>query len=222
MIVVYILLGLLLMYNIIILIKSLLRKEMDMFWFNFWTPILGLIFRFYYPFKVQNKEVLKGIDGPIIFCGNHIHIMDQCLAILCYKKPIHYMAKIEYFNDPKTRWFFRMMGCIPVNREIHDDNAKIKAMSILDRRLALGIFPEGTRNKTKELLLPFKFGAVSLASKAQATIVPFAITGTYKFRTKDLKITFGIPFEVDNMDLETANTKLYNSILDIVIREKGE
>ena len=132
------------------------------------------------------------------------------------------MAKIEYFNSKKTRWFFKMMGCIPVNREIHDDNAKMKAMSVLDRGLALGIFPEGTRNKTKELLLPFKFGAVSMASKSNATIIPFAITGTYKFRTKDLKITFGTPFKVGNMDLESANTKLYNTILDIVIKEKGE
>ena len=222
MIALYVILGLLLIYNIIILIKSLMNKEMDMFWFNFWTPILGLIFRFYYPFKVENKKVIKNIDGPILFCGNHIHIMDQCLAILCYKKPIHYMAKIEYFNSKKTRWFFKMMGCIPVNREIHDDNAKMKAMSVLDRGLALGIFPEGTRNKTKELLLPFKFGAVSMASKSKATIIPFAITGTYKFRTKDLKITFGTPFKVGDMDLESANTKLYNTILDIVIKEKGE
>lgn len=30
---------------------------------------------------------------------------------------------------------------------------------------AINIFPEGKRNKTNEILLPFKFGAVSLAQK---------------------------------------------------------
>ena len=130
------------------------------------------------------------------------------------------MAKIEYFNSKKTRWFFKMMGCIPVNRQIHDENAKRLAMNVLERKLFLGLFPEGTRNKTTELLLPFKFGAVSMAKKANATIVPIAVTGNYKFRTKNLKITFGEPFKVDEMELEEANIKLYNSILDMVIKEK--
>ena len=93
---------------------------------------------------------------------------------------------------------------------------------MLNKGLALGIFPEGTRNKTKELLQPFKFGAVSMAKKTGATIVPYAITGTYKFRTKDLKITFGEPFKIpEDMDLEEANEKLYNIILDIIKKDKG-
>ena len=114
-----------------------------------------------------------------------------------------------------------MMGCIPVNRQIHDEDAKKAALDVLNKGLALGIFPEGTRNKTKELLQPFKFGAVSMAKKTDATIVPFAITGTYKFRTKDLKITFGTPFKVGDMELEDANNKLYNEILDIIKKEKN-
>jgi 1-acyl-sn-glycerol-3-phosphate acyltransferase len=220
MIVLYIILGILVLYNILILIKSLRYKELDMFWFNFFKPILGLVFKFYYPFKKENTEVLKNLEGPVLFCGNHIHIMDQCLAILCVKRPIHYMAKIEYFQDKKVSWFFKMMGCIPVNRQIHDENAKAMAMKVLERKLFLGLFPEGTRNKTEEILLPFKFGAVSMAKKSNATIVPIAVTGKYKFRTKNLKITFGEPFKVGEMELEEANIKLYNSILDMVIKEK--
>ena len=131
------------------------------------------------------------------------------------------MAKIEYFESAKTKWFFKMMGCIPVNRRIHDDNAKEKALEVLNKGLALGIFPEGTRNKTKELLQPFKFGAVSMAKKTNATIVPYAITGTYKFRTKNLKVTFGEPFKVGDMSLEEANEKLYNIVLDIIKKEKN-
>lgn len=221
--IIIIILGIVILYNIYIFIKSLKYKEIDMFWFNFFKPILGLIFIIYYPFKRKNVEVLKNIEGPVIFCGNHIHIMDQCLAILCVKRPIHYMAKIEYFQDKKVSWFFKMMGCIPVNRQIHDDNAKSLAMNVLKRNLFLGIFPEGTRNKTDNVLLPFKFGAVSMAQKSNATIVPFAVTGKYKFRTKNLKINFGTPFKVGNMELEEANTKLYNEIFDLIMKEnKGD
>ena len=218
----YIILILLCLYILFIAFKSFRKNEFGMFWFNFWKYPLGLIFRFYYPFKTDKKYEIPD-EGPVLFCGNHIHIMDQCLAILNTSRPVHYMAKIEYFQDRKVSWFFKMMGCIPVNRQIHDENAKEKAIEVLEEGLALGIFPEGTRNKTKELLQPFKFGAVSMAKKTNATIVPYAITGEYKFRTKNLKITFGEPFKIsEDMDLEEANEKLYNIILDIIKKEKNK
>lgn len=217
---VYIILILLVIYFIFLAFKSFGKNEFNMFWFNFVKYTTKWIFKFYYPFKVENKNVVPN-EGPILLCGNHIHLMDQCLPILCIKRPVHYMAKMEYFTNPKTRWFFKAAGCIPVNRQIHDEDAKSAAIDVLNKGLALGIFPEGTRNRTKELLQPFKFGAVSMAKKTNATIVPYAITGTYKFRTKDLKITFGEPFKVGDMDLEEANNKLYNEILSIIKKEKG-
>ena len=116
------------------------------------------------------------------------------------------MAKKEYF-DGKMAWFFKMVGCIPVDRSKKDDNATSKALEVLNQGFALGLFPEGTRNKTKEFLLPFKFGAVSMAKKTNATIVPFGITGDYKFRSKNLTIRFGKPYKVTK-DLEQENKKL--------------
>jgi len=220
MIVVYILLILLVVYLIFIAFKSFGKNEFNMFGFNFVKYLIGWFFKFWYPYKSENKKVVPK-EGPILLCGNHIHLMDQCLPILCIGRPVHYMAKMEYFTNWKTRWFFKLAGCIPVNRQIHDEDAKSAAIDVLNKGLALGIFPEGTRNKTKELLQPFKFGAVSMAKKTDATIVPYAITGTYKFRTKDLKITFGTPFKVGDMSLEEANEKLYNEILSMIKKEKG-
>ena len=196
------------------------ENSKKMFMYNLCKCILRPLFKLWYPYKVINKEVTN-IDGPVIFCGNHIHLMDQCLPILVTKRPIHYMAKIEYFQNPKTKWFFKMVGCIPVNRSIHDANAKDLAIEVLENNYALGLFPEGTRNKTKELLQPFKFGAVSMAKKTNATIIPFAITGDYKWRTKNLTLEFGKPFKVGNMTLEDANDKLYNEILSIIKKNKN-
>ena len=217
---IYIFLIIVCLYIIFLAFKSFKKNEFNMFGFNFFKYTLGWFFRFWYPFKTENKEVIPK-DGPILLCGNHIHLMDQCLAILSTNRPVHYMAKMEYFTNPKTRWFFKLAGCIPVNRQIKDENAKSAALDVLNKELALGIFPEGTRNKTNELLQPFKFGAVSMAKKTNATIVPFAITGDYKFRTKNLKVTFGKPFKVGKMELEEANDKLYNEILNIIKKEKG-
>ena len=175
------------------------------------TPLMRFLFRLYYNPTIINKEVIPK-TGPILIVGNHKHIYDQCLTIMATKRTIHYMAKKEYF-DSKLAWFFKLVGCIPVNRQIKDKEAVSQALEILKNDGAIGLFPEGTRNKTKDIfLLPFKFGTVSMAKKTNATIVPFGLAGDYKFHSKNLKIKYGTPFKVGDMDLETANQKLYQEV----------
>lgn len=184
------------------------------------TPIMRVLFRFYYNPKIINKEVIPK-EGPILIVGNHKHIYDQCLTIMATKRVIHYMAKKEYF-DGKMAWFFKLVGCIPVDRSIKDHNATDKALKVLNSGGAIGLFPEGTRNKTKDVfLLPFKFGTVSMAKKTNATIIPFGLTGDYKFRSKNLIIRYGTPFKVGEMDLEDANKKLYEEV-ERLMRENLE
>ena len=173
--------------------------------------VLGPIFKWYYKPTIVNKEYIPK-EGSIVIAGNHKHLYDQCLTIVATKRPIHYMAKKEYFDNKKVAWFFKGTGCISVDRKNKDPKAKQAALDVLNDNGAIGIFPEGTRNRTKDLLLPFKFGAVSLAQKTDSYIVPFAITGDYKFRSKNLKITYGKPFKINDMTLEEANDKLYKIV----------
>ena len=180
--------------------------------FRLFSPLLRLFFRIYYNPKIVNKEVIPK-EGPILLVCNHKHVFDQCFVIMATKRPIRYMAKKEYF-DSKLAWFFKLAGCIPVDRSIKDDAAKAAALEVLSLDGAVGLFPEGTRNKTNDkLLLDFKFGTVSMAQKTNATIVPCALTGDYKFRSKNLMCQFGKPFKVSkNMDLAEANEKLYKEM----------
>ena len=141
--------------------------------------------------------------------------MDQCAVLVSTKRMVHYMAKKEYF-DGKFAWFFKMAGCISVNRQIKDEAAKSKALELLNNGYAVGLFPEGTRNRTKDKLLPFKYGAVSMASKTGAKIVPFGITGEYKFRSKNLVVRIGKPFEMGNMTYDEGNEKLRMEILSLM------
>ncbi|NCC70847.1 1-acyl-sn-glycerol-3-phosphate acyltransferase [bacterium] len=192
----------------------MIKKEPHKFGYSFFKAILAPIFKFYYRPTYINKEVIPK-DGPIIICGNHKHLYDQCLTITSTKRMLHYMAKKEYF-DGKFAWFFKTVGCISVNREIKDVDSKNKAIDLLNENYAVGIFPEGTRNKTEEILQPLKFGTVSMAQKTNATLVPFAITGDYVYKSKNLKIRYGIPFKVNDMSLEEANKKLENELLDLL------
>ncbi len=73
------------------------------------------------------------------------------------------------------------------------------------------------------IILPNKFGAVSLASKTNATIVPCAVTGKYKILNNKLTIKFGEPFKVENINnLEEYRQKLENSIIELIIRQANK
>ena len=111
--------------------------------------ILGPIFRVYYGPKIIGKENIPK-EGNCILASNHIHLYDQCSTIISFKRCITYMAKKEYFDNKKTNWFFRGVGCIPVDRTKKDDNATSEALKVLNNGGAIGIFPEGTRNALKE------------------------------------------------------------------------
>lgn len=196
-----------------------MKKNDQKFGYRFLRGLLLPIFKFYYNPKMYGAENIPE-DGNILICGNHKHIMDQCMPIMGTKRMIHWMAKREYFDDWKVAWFFKMSGCISVDRSTHDDTAKGKALDVLKDGGAIGLFPEGTRNKTDKFLLPFKFGAVSMAQKTNSLIVPFGISGDYKFRSKNLRVHIGKPFSIEGMDLEEANKKLEKEIGKLI--KKGQ
>ncbi|MBR1413939.1 MAG: 1-acyl-sn-glycerol-3-phosphate acyltransferase [Bacilli bacterium] len=181
------------------------------FLFRFFRFTLSPLFKLWYNPTIIGKENIPK-SGSIIIAGNHRHLMDQCMVIISTKRDIHYMAKKEYFDNKKVAWFFKGTGCIPVDRKNKNPESVNIALNVLKDDGAIGIFPEGTRNRTDKTLLPFRFGAVSMASKTDSYIVPFGTSGTYKFRSKDLTIRFGKPFKVGKMSLEEANEKLAKEV----------
>lgn len=184
------------------------------------TPIMRPLFSLYYhPTIIGAEKIPKGV--PIIIAGNHKHVYDQCLTIIATKRVIHYMAKKEYF-DGKLAPLFRVAGCIPVDRSRKDFSSAKSAMKVLKNDGAIGIFPEGTRNKTDKFLLPFKKGTVSMAQRSGAYIVPFGLTGDYKFRSKNLTVRYGEPFKTDGMTAEEANAKLYAEVERLMLENLGE
>ncbi len=174
-------------------------------------PIVVFLLKLIYRIKIINKENIP-TDGPVLFVGNHKHNYDFISLMCATKRTIHFLAKKELMD--KYGWLFKHLGIIPVNRSTKNKEAMDVAINMLKNGEVVGIFPEGTFNKSKYIIMPFKYGAVKIASVSNATIVPFAIVGDYKRFKKGLKIVFGKPYYIqDKSDLTKENIKLMNQVI---------
>lgn len=152
-------------------------------------PVYYLLrpFRFYGNRKVQ--------DGACIYVSNHYSQFDPAYHIATTWEGIHFVVKRELMDRFLIGAVVRGVKSIPVGRDGNDVRAILDCFKCLKNGEKIAIFPEGTRNKTDEVFLPFKHGASSIAIRAKAPIVPIVI---YKkprlFRCTHILI--GEPFEL--------------------------
>lgn len=179
-------------------------------------PVMAFVFKAFYNPTIINKEYIPQ-KGAIVIAGNHKHALDPILVDASTKRVVHTLAKKD-LHDGIFGWFFRLIGTIPVDLHAeHNKDALISAVEYLNHGAAINVSPEAKRNYTDEILLPFKFGAVVMAKRTNTNIVPYSITGEYKFRSKDLKITFGEPLNVAELSVEEANQLLFDKVKKMLI-----
>lgn len=177
---------------------------------------LGFCFKAIYKPSVIGKKNIPE-NGRIILAGNHTNYIDCILVGTATKRCVHYLAKDELMKGP-LKYIFKGMGIIPVNRRQKDKAALENAENILKDEKVIGIFPEGTINRTEDIIMPFKFGAVKMAKDTDTAIVPFVITGKYKPFKRSVKIRFFEPVEVSD-NLEESNNNLMNIVASELAKE---
>ncbi len=164
-------------------------------------------------FRVIFRPKILGSDnipkkGAVVLAGNHIKFWDCFMVMASTKRCVHFLAKAELFSNLFTNYFFKTAGIIPVHRNRKDKAALEDAKKYLLTDCVVGIFPEGTINKSDEPLLPFKIGAVKMAADTKSPIVPFTISGKYSPFKSNIKIEFHEPLYVESDNLTTENEKL--------------
>ena len=174
-----------------------------------YTVLLKILFR---PRIIGIENIPK--DGALIFAGNHKHAVDPTMVMMSTNRVVHYMAKEELFKGLHGK-IFNKIGLIKVYRGKPNYKAIEEAEKILNNGGTIGIFPEGTRNKTQNNLLEFRKGAVRIAKSTNTPILPFAIKGEYKLFRKSITLEFGNPIDVSKMEIEEGKEYLRNEVLKL-------
>lgn len=138
------------------------------------TPLL----RFFWRVRVEGIENIPE-TGPAILASNHISFSDSIFLPLVLRRRVTFVAKAEYFDDPKTAWFFRAVGQIPIHRT-GGSAAKAaldSAAEVLEGGHLFGIYPEGTRSPDGRLYKG-KTGVARLALRCRVPVLACAMVGT--------------------------------------------
>lgn len=177
-------------------------------------PLLLLVAKIIFNPKISGKENIPKKEGCVIAC-NHIHAIDPAILIYSTRRIVRFIAKKELF-DGIMKYFYLSFGTIPVDRDKKNPLALALAEEFLKNDEVIGIFPEGTRNKMRDGLLPLKFGAVKLAKESGKKIIPCIITGEYKVFRSTLHVRYGEAIDISSMELEDANQLLREKMLSLL------
>ena len=148
----------------------------------------GVIFISGCPMTVEGRENIPK-QGGVCFVSNHVGIFDVVLSLACIGRPFGFIAKKELLFLPFINMWIYILGGLFIDRK--NIRKAVKTINHGIRKIQSGgrmlIFPEGTRSKGRGLL-PFRSGAVKLATNSLAPIVPIAIEGSYDLLEVDWRL----------------------------------
>lgn len=132
--------------------------------------------------------------GPAIVCANHLGWWDPIIFALACRRRIYFLAKAELFDNKAFALLLRSIGAFPVRRGEPDRRAIEWALRVLKEGKVLGIFPEGTRDRTGTLRRA-EPGVGLLVLHSGAPVVPGYFRGPYGFR-KPVRLVIGKPVQI--------------------------
>ncbi len=202
--------GLIFLYLLALFVSSLffsekpIEKTSPVCRFFVWLSMDWLMSFFRIHITVTGRELLP--KERAVWVSNHVSDFDPMVVLAVFRRKIAFISKESNFKIPIVGPFIRKAGFLAIDRE----NA-LRAMRTLKKaselmaaeNLDMGIYPEGTRSKTGELL-EFKTGAFVLAKRSKAPVVVLSTGGTDR-------IAHNIPFR---------STKVELHILEVIPPEK--
>lgn len=173
------------------------------------------------PVEVRGLEHIAP-EGPQVIACNHQSFFDMLALLAVLPVRVRFVAKKELFRVPFFGWAIRVLGYVRLDRQ----NLKqafaayeLAAKALVEQRMHVVVFPEGTRSRTGELQ-PFKKGPSVLAIAAGVTVVPCYCAGTFGIlpkgsilvRPRPVQVLFGPPLDAagltyDDRDVFTARLR---------------
>ena len=140
-------------------------------------------------------------EGGIVLAFNHFGWIDPPVFGAACPRTIHYMAKVEAHRIPGLGQLIRSFGAFSVRRGESDREAVRYMRQVVRDGNALGLFVEGTRQRSGE---PgeVQAGAAMTAIQEDVLVVPAAIHGSQTWQPGNwhpVSVAWGEPFRFEGL-----------------------
>jgi 1-acyl-sn-glycerol-3-phosphate acyltransferase len=161
---------------------------------------IGVPLRIFAPLRVYGRDRIPQHTG-VVLALNHFSWLDPPAFGLACPRTIYYMAKIEAHRVPGLGHLIRTYGTFSVRRGESDREAVRKMREVVRERKALGLFAEGTRQRSG-VPGPVQPGAAMVAIQESVPVVCGAVHGTqsWKFGSfAPVSVAWGEPLRFDDL-----------------------
>ena len=154
------------------------------------------------PAQIEGKQHIPR-SGPAVLIANHACYIDFLYVGAATRRQIRFVATIEAFRKPLSRWFVTRLNSIPLSRYCHDFAATRDILRSLQEGELVAIFPEGERSTLGRLQAPLP-AAAKLLARLPYPIVPVGISGSYDvgprwadhIRRRRVRVRIGAPIDL--------------------------
>lgn len=160
--------------------------------------------------------------GALIVAANHRRIADPAFVSMALPRRLRWMAVKDLFVFP-VRKLVLFGGAFPVDRENGGRAGLLTALSLLSKGEAVGIFPEGARQRTDALRGAPRSGVGMLAARSGAPVLPVYVDRVpgpaARLRGERLRVYVGAPLRFDGPeDRRRWGGKAYRRIAEETLR----
>jgi 1-acyl-sn-glycerol-3-phosphate acyltransferase len=149
--------------------------------------ILSGLSRLLFHPRVSGVENIP-LEGPVLIAPIHRSNVDFTFTLFMSPRKVFFMAKDGIFKFRPLGRLLVHLGAFPIHRGAATDRDSMNsAQEVLRQGQALVLFPEGTR-KDGLLVGPIQDGAMFLAARTGATVVPVGIAGSDRAMPKGAKL----------------------------------
>jgi 1-acyl-sn-glycerol-3-phosphate acyltransferase len=178
--------------------------------FNVWMDIyMPLIFC-----RVQRKGLVHfAKNESYIVIANHSSFMDIPVSKPGIPVPNKTLGKSSFAKPPIFGYIYKL-GSILIDRNSTRSRVEsfIQMKQSLQEGISICLYPEGTRNKSQEVLLPFHNGAFKLSMDTNTPIIPAIILGTKNILPADGLAFWAWPHKVEFTFLEAVHPKDFSDV----------
>ena len=140
-------------------------------------------------------------NGGLVVAANHFSWIDPPVLGDASPRTLHYVAKIEAHRVPGLGQLIRTFGTIAVRRGESDREAVRMMRQVVVEGNALGMFAEGTRQRTG-VPGPVQPGSAMVAITEGVPLIPAAIYGSHTWRLGNfhpVSVAWGMPMTFDGL-----------------------